>query len=134
MSPNSLVAAASFSARSLQPPNAWMGHLPFAAWVVREVAPGILVELGTHSGNSYFAFCQSIAEGGLATKSFAVDTWQGDEHAGHYDETVWAAVNAHNEECYSRFSRLLSMTFDDDVRYFSDGSIHLLHIGVLHTY
>ena len=134
MSPNSLVAAASFSARSLQPPNAWMGHLPFAAWVVREVAPGILVELGTHSGNSYFAFCQSIAEGGLATKSFAVDTWQGDEHAGHYDETVWAAVNAHNEECYSGFSRLLRMTFDDAVSYFSDGSIHLLHIDGLHTY
>ncbi len=134
MSLNSLVAAASFSARSLRSPNAWIGHIPFAAWVVRQVAPRVLVELGTHSGKSYFSFCQSIAEAGLATKAFAVDTWQGDEHAGHYDETVWAGVNAHNQECYAGFSRLLRMTFDDAVGYFSDESIDLLHIDGLHTH
>ncbi len=108
--------------------------MPFAAWVVRQVEPRVLVELGTHSGNSYFSFCQSIAEAGLATKAFAVDTWQGDEHAGHYDESVWTGVNAHNQECYAGFSRLLRMTFDDAVSYFSDGSIDLLHIDGLHTY
>ncbi len=134
MSLNSLVAAASFSARSIEPPNAWIGHVPFASWVVREATPRMLVELGTHSGNSYFSFCQSVAEAGLATKCFAVDTWRGDEHAGRYDESVWTKVNAHNQDCYAGFSRLLRQTFDDAVSYFSDESIDLLHIDGLHTY
>jgi hypothetical protein len=111
-----------------------MGHLPLAAWVIREVAPRIFVELGTHSANSYFSFCQSVIDGGLDTKCYAVDTWHGDEHAGHYDEDVFTAVNAHNEERYAGFSQLLRMTFDEALGCFSDESIDLLHIDGLHTY
>lgn len=131
---NSLVAAASFNPKSLQAPSAWVGHLSFAAWVTQEVSPKILVELGTHTGNSYFSFCQSIVEAGLSTKCYAVDTWQGDDHAGKYDNDIFAKVNAHHQEHYAEFSRLLRITFDDAVTYFSDGSIELLHIDGLHTY
>jgi hypothetical protein len=131
---DTLFDAASFSPESIQPPGAWVGHLPLAAWVIRQVAPRILVELGTHTGNSYFSFCQSVVEAGLATKCYAVDTWQGDEHAGQYDENVFDEVNAHNEERYAEFSRLLRMTFDDALGHFQDESIELLHIDGLHTY
>ena len=131
---DTLIDAASFSPESLQPPSAWMGHLPLAAWVIREVSPRIFVELGTHTANSYFSFCQSVIEAGLATKCYAVDTWHGDEHAGRYGEEVFTEVNTHNEQRYARFSRLLRMTFDDAAGYFSDESIELLHIDGLHTY
>jgi len=131
---DTLIDAASFSPESLQSPSAWMGHLPLAAWVIREVSPRIFVELGTHTANSYFSFCQSVIEAGLATKCYAVDTWHGDEHAGQYGEEVFTEVNTHNEERYARFSRLLRMTFDDAAGYFSDESIELLHIDGLHTY
>ena len=134
MSENSLLDVASFSSRSLQKPNAWLGHLPFAAWVIREISPRIFVELGTHSGNSYFAFCQSVAEVGLPTQCYAVDTWRGDEHSGHYDENIFAQVSAHNQDHYAGFSQLLRMTFDDAVTHFADESIDLLHIDGLHTY
>ena len=60
MNLDTLIDAASFSPESLNPPSAWMGHLPLAAWIIRQVAPGIFVELGTHTGNSYFSFCQSV--------------------------------------------------------------------------
>lgn len=130
----SLIDAASFVPASLRSPSAWMGHLPFAAWMIRQVTPAVFVELGTHSGNSYFSFCQSVAEHRLPTKCYAVDTWHGDEHAGQYDETVFAEVNAHNAERYAGFSRLLRMTFDDALGHFPDGSIDLLHIDGLHTY
>ncbi|MDW7756482.1 MAG: class I SAM-dependent methyltransferase, partial [Desulfuromonadales bacterium] len=130
----SLLEAASFSPVSVEQPNAWVGHLPFAAWLIKRLRPTIFVELGTHSGNSYFAFCQAVVEDGLPTKCYAVDTWQGEEHAGFYDEEVFRKVNAQNHENYEKFSRLLRMTFDEAVDYFSDGSIDLLHIDGLHTY
>lgn len=134
MNQSNLLAAAAFRPQSVQSPNAWVGHLPFAAWLIQELSPTLFVELGTHTGNSYFAFCQSIVEHDLATKCYAVDTWQGDEHAGQYGDEVFARVNEHNEANYAKFSRLLRVTFDDALSYFSDGSIELLHIDGLHTY
>ncbi len=131
---NNLLETAQFSPNSLQSPNAWVGHLPFAAWLIKEISPKIFVELGTHTANSYFSFCQSTSEQHLVTKCFAVDTWQGDEHAGMYGDEVFNQVNAHNQAHYQNFSRLLRMTFDDAVGYFSDNSIDLLHIDGLHTY
>jgi hypothetical protein len=111
-----------------------VGHLPFAAWLIQEVKPKIFVELGTHSGNSYFTFCQSVAASGIDTKCFAVDTWVGDEHAGNYQEDIFQKVNAHNENFYSKFSKLLRCTFDNALSSFADESIDLLHIDGLHTY
>jgi O-antigen biosynthesis protein len=129
-----LMDAAKFAPVSLVPPGAWVGHIPFAAWLIKMFLPQIVVELGTHSGNSYFSFCQAVTEEGLATKCYAVDTWLGEEHSGFYGEEVFHQVNSHNQEHYAGFSRLLRMTFEEAVKYFSDGSIDLLHIDGLHTY
>ena len=134
MDQNSLYNIAAFSPKSLEIPNAWVGHLPFAAWLIQEFSPKIFVELGTHSGNSYFTFCQSVAESGGSTKCYAVDTWQGDEHAGQYKDDVFNKVNTHNQEHYAEFSQLLRMTFDNATTLFADGSVELLHIDGLHTY
>jgi len=126
--------AASFKPLSISFPNPWVGHLPFAYWLIGAFKPAIFVELGTHSGNSYFAFCQSVQELHLPTRCYAVDTWQGDIHAGHYDDTIFNAVNLHNEAHYGNFSQLLRTTFDEAVNHFENGSINLLHIDGLHTY
>jgi hypothetical protein len=129
-----LLEIVEFSPKSLHSPNAWVGHLPFAAWAIQEISPKIFVELGTHTGNSYFTFCQSVAEAGMSSKCYAVDTWQGDEHSGQYNDNIYVGVNAHNKEHYAAFSQLLRMTFDDAVTYFADETIDLLHIDGLHTY
>jgi predicted HAD superfamily hydrolase len=131
---DSLLESAQFSPFSLQSPEAWCGHLPFAAWLTRTLAPKLFVELGTHSGNSYFAFCQAVREAGLSTRCYAVDTWRGDEYAGRYGDDVFEQVHAHNRAHYAGFSNLLRMTFDEALGYFADGSIDLLHIDGLHTY
>jgi GT2 family glycosyltransferase len=114
-------------------PSAWLGHVPFGAWIVESLRPGVLVELGTHYGHSYFSFCQAVARARLKTKCYAVDLWEGDEHAGRYGEEVFSSVSSKNAK-FETFSRLLRMTFDEAVRYFADGSIDLLHIDGLHTY
>lgn len=132
----SLLKAAAFTPHSLQFPNAWVGHLPFASWLIANQAPRIFVELGTHTGNSFFSFCQSVVEAGITahTRCYAVDTWKGDEHASHYSESVFGTVEAYHRSHYAEFSRLLRMTFDEARDYFSDASIDLIHIDGLHTY
>lgn len=111
-----------------------MGHIPFAGWLTEAIRPAIFVELGTHYGTSYLAFCQAVVANGLATRCFAVDTWEGDEHAGVYGEKIYGELHGYHATKYGAFSRLMRMTFDDAVGYFDDGSIDLLHIDGLHTY
>lgn len=114
--------------------SAWLEHIPFAFWIIENHKPNTFVELGTHYGASYFAFCQSVERLGLSTACYAVDSWKGDEHTGMYGPEVFAKVNAHNEANYSGFSRLIKSEFDHALDYFTDGSIDLLHIDGYHTF
>jgi len=114
--------------------SAWTGHVPFAAWLMQMQKPRVFVELGTHLGMSYFAFCQSALEGKVNTRCYAVDTWEGDEHAGFYNDSVFLNIASYNEQHYASFSRLIRQRFDDAATEFSDGSIDLLHIDGFHTY
>jgi hypothetical protein len=118
----------------LKEPYSWVGHIPFASWLVRVGKPRTIVELGTHSGNSYFAICQAVKQYETGSKCYAVDTWQGDAHALSYGEEIYDMVRKNNEENYASFSKLLRMTFDEALSKFEDGSVDLLHIDGLHTY
>ena len=115
-------------------PSAWLGHVPFAVWLVEAMRPASFVELGAHFGHSYFAVCSAVLANRLPTRCYAVDTWEGDTHAGHYGEEIYAEVNQRNRTHYGGFSRLLRMRFDEAVGHFADGSIDLLHIDGWHTY
>lgn len=112
----------------------WVDHLPFGYDLVAERRPEMLVELGTQTGVSYFCFCQSARENQVPMRAFAVDTWEGDSHTKAYDDEIWQAVKAHNDEHYADFSTLLRMRFEQAVLDFPDGSIDLLHIDGYHTY
>ncbi len=112
----------------------WIEHAPFAFWICDVLRPRCFVELGTHYGYSYFAFCQAIDRLALGTAAYAVDTWQGDEHAGFYDENVFQAVAGQNTKKYAAFSRLIRSTFDEAIQNFEDRSIDLLHIDGRHFY
>jgi hypothetical protein len=128
-----LVRLLQFKPKSLQHAKAWVGHMPFAYWVIEKIKPSTFVELGTHTGTSYFSFCQSIQDNKLKTKAFAVDTWEGDAHAGFYDDSIFDVVNRTNL-AYNSFSTLLRTTFDSALEQFDDGSVDLLHIDGFHTY
>lgn len=118
----------------LHEPLAWAQHIPFAFWIMEACRPSVFVELGTHWGNSYFAFCQAARTLGLPTACYAVDTWRGDEHAGFYGEEVYEIVAGYNRARYEGFSSLVRSTFDEARPHFADASIDLLHIDGLHTY
>ena len=114
--------------------SAWLEHAPFAFWLVDAIRPKVIAELGTHNGFSYFVFCESVARLGLPTRTFALDTWEGDEQAGFYGADVYESVSTINETDYSAFSTLLRGYFDDSLDSIADGSIDLLHIDGRHGY
>ena len=112
----------------------WSGHLPFARDLVAASRPSLLVELGTHYGESYFGFCQAVGENDIGCSCYAVDTWVGEPHAGFYGENVYSEVSSYNSANYASFSYLLRTTFDEAIGKFTDESIDILHIDGLHTY
>jgi hypothetical protein len=128
------LSAASFGLPNFMVQSAWMEHGPFAFWLVEAHRPRCIVELGTHSGYSYFAFCQAAESLGLDVRCYAVDTWKGDEHVGFYGEDVFQLVQDYNEKYYPSFSRLVRSAFDNALPHFPDGSIDLLHIDGRHFY
>ncbi len=138
--PERLGPAAPFlSAESFRIPeyiveSGWLEHAPFAAWLVQQLRPRSFVELGTHHGYSYTAICETIALQGIDATAHAIDTWQGDAHAGAFDERVLARLRAYHDPHYGSFSRLLCSTFDAALPGFADGSIDLLHIDGQHYY
>ncbi|MDD3609752.1 MAG: class I SAM-dependent methyltransferase [Halothiobacillaceae bacterium] len=112
----------------------WQGLLPIAFALMQLHRPRVFVELGTHRGDSYCAFCQAVETLGLETSCNAVDTWAGDPQAGYYDDSIYDELRAYHDPLYSRFSRLIRGTFDEALAHFSPGSVDLLHIDGLHTY
>lgn len=118
---------------SYRPQTAWLRHGPFAAWLIKAARPKTLVELGTHFGYSYFAFCEVVKSSEVGTRCFAVDTWQGDDHAGFYGDEVFASVQEENKK-YKAFSSLLHKSFDEAVKDFDDQTVDLLHIDGRHGY
>lgn len=120
-----------------RPPSAWASHIPFAFFLTSLIKPKKFVELGTFSGASYFAFCEAISKIkqsiDFKTECYAVDTWEGDKHAGRYSEDVYKVVEGANSY-YKDFSTLLRMTFEQALLLEELEDIDLLHIDGLHTY
>jgi glycosyltransferase involved in cell wall biosynthesis/GT2 family glycosyltransferase/SAM-dependent methyltransferase len=114
--------------------SAWYRHVPFAHWIVGVARPQTLVELGTHNGVSYSAFCEAVLRNRLETRCYAVDTWRGDDQAGYYGEEVYLDLRCFHDERYGAFSELLRCTFEEALPFFAEASVDLLHIDGLHTY
>ncbi len=113
----------------------WAGHKYFVYDLIRNFKPKVLVELGTHKGTSFFSFCQAVKDALYNARLYAVDTWQGDEHAGFYDDTVFKELEEIKEEYYGSLEiNFLRKTFDEAVGEFKNNSIDILHIDGLHTY
>jgi len=112
----------------------WHGHMPFAYDLVHAARPSLVVELGTHYGDSYFTFCQAVADAGSPARCFAIDHWKGDACSGKYGSEVFDYVSMYNGKYFEDFSELLRMPFGEALETFDDGSISILHIDGSHEY
>jgi hypothetical protein len=114
--------------------SAWIYHIPMVPIFLKLLRPRTFVELGTFRGDSYMSFCENVLKTRCETRCTAIDSWQGDPHAGFYGPQVYADLQRHHDPRYGNFSRLLRSDFDAALPAFPDQSIDLLHIDGLHTY
>ncbi len=115
-------------------PYSWVEYIPFAFKLIEVLSPKVVVELGTHSGNSFCAFNQAIKKLNLNSMCFAIDTWEGDKHSGKYDFTVFNELYSYCKIHYNQSASLLKKSFDFALEDFQNRTIDLLHIDGLHTY
>lgn len=127
-----------FEADDIDPERAsgpWAGHRRFAYDLLRHRSPDVIVELGTHYGVSMFAFAQAVKDGGLRTRLHAVDTWEGDPHAGHYGPDVLETFDRVRVQAYPEVGLTRhQMLFEEALAEFPDGSVDLIHIDGYHSY
>ncbi|MEK6334561.1 MAG: class I SAM-dependent methyltransferase [Acidobacteriota bacterium] len=114
--------------------SSWIEHVPFGMYLIDVLRPKALIELGTHYGVSYCAFCQAVKELGVDTRCYAVDSWHGDAQTGFYGPEVLADLKEHHDPIYGGFSRLIEGTFDEALAYFADRNFDLMHIDGFHSY
>ena len=115
-------------------PSSWWEHVPIAHWLVKILKPKLVVELGTHYGVSFFAFCESAEVFSKETFCYAVDTWEGDSQAGYYGNEVYEKVSQYFNTRHKSRGRLIRSSFDDAASHFEENTIDLIHIDGLHTY
>ncbi|WP_075352581.1 class I SAM-dependent methyltransferase [Algoriphagus marinus] len=118
----------------IKPPFCWLNHTPFVKYLIEEIKPGLVVELGTHSGNSLISILEACQSNNLNTKVYAIDTWLGDNHSKNYSDLIYHDLFSYVKLNYADNCTLLKMTFEEAVASFSDNSIDLLHIDGYHTY
>jgi len=114
--------------------SAWEENIPFAFELVKERKPKLIVELGVHYGDSYFAFCQAVKEYKTNTSCIGIDLFQGDDLTGYYGEEVFQKVYKYNLDNYHDFSVIIRQGFDTWLPEIADKSIDILHIDGSHYY
>jgi hypothetical protein len=114
--------------------SAWEENIPFAFNLVSTLKPAIIVELGVHYGDSYFAFCQAVKEYNTQTSCMGIDLFEGDDLTGYYGEEVFQKVYKYNLDNYHDFSVIIRESFDVQSSQIIDNTIDILHIDGSHYY
>lgn len=113
----------------------WGGHNFFAYDLIVNLKPELLVELGTFKGYSLFSFSQAAKDFNLETRINAIDTWEGDKHAGFFGEELYHIFQKIKAKYYKGVNIIIhKKLFDKAIEDFNDKSIDILHIDGLHTY
>lgn len=112
----------------------WAGLVPVMNLLVDLCRPQHFVELGTCRGCSFLAALSAAKACGHTMQATAIDSWDGDPHAGFYDgDPVMREVEA-GVAAIGLPARLMRKRFDEAVGDFEDGQIDMLHIDGFHSY
>lgn len=114
--------------------SAWLTHGSFAAWLIDVLRPRDVIELGTHNGFSCFAFAEAAKRLGHPITVHALDSWEGDDQAGFYEDSVYQSVRTIADLDYASSVVLHRGYFTQTRPAFAPASADLLHIDGRHGY
>lgn len=115
-------------------PSSWWEHVPVAHMLIELIKPSVVVELGSHYGVSFFSLCESAERFSPDTCVYAIDSWEGDEHAGYYGGSIYEHVKKYRDWHHKQNGVLIREYFDKACEKFENKSIDIIHIDGLHTY
>ena len=102
--------------------------------LIKLMKPRTYVELGTHYGASLIGAATASKSFNIPMKLYAVDSWEGDQHAGIYEgEPIYSQLKDYVSQRFQNVE-LVRSYFDDANARFATNSIDILHIDGLHTY
>jgi GT2 family glycosyltransferase/glycosyltransferase involved in cell wall biosynthesis len=111
-------------------PSTWWSHVPFAFWLVAQCKPRLLIELGTHDGVSYTAFCEAVSRLKIQTRCYAVNDSRFEDKDINGDILELEFEEVHSRR-YGAFSHILRQSFASVVSGVGDHTIDLLHVAMV---
>lgn len=100
-------------------------HVGLEYDLVEALRPGLVVDLGTGDGTSFFACCQSMHDHGVDGLAYAIDAWT--EPPAHPEASL-DAQRAHARARYAGFTYFVEMPPHQALRHFAEGSVDLLRL------
>ncbi len=109
--------------------SAWKGHRKFAEWLVKEVNPKCIVELGVDYGYSTFVFANALK--GTNGIMNGIDWFKGDSHASSRNtyKSIMENITKYN---IKNINIIKGDFFEISKKW--DKDIDVLHIDGFHTY
>lgn len=111
-------------------PSAWKGHRLFAEWLVHEIQPGQVVDLGVDYGYSTFVFANALRDNGKGIVT-GIDLFQGDGMTGNRD--TYDQVIANTKTFALENIEIIAGNFNE-VSQDWKRPIDILHIDGYHSY
>ncbi|MBI4252670.1 class I SAM-dependent methyltransferase [Candidatus Uhrbacteria bacterium] len=119
--------------RRLTEDTSWHIHIPLAFYLVQQLRPKVIVELGVGAGDSYGAWCQAVTELEIFATCYGFNITSNCKHGRNINESKFEELVSYHDQLYGKFSKLNHTTAHGALSYFDDGAIDLLHINGLNV-
>ncbi len=109
------------------PTTAWMGHRPFAEWIVKQLNPEVIVDLGVDWGYSTFSFAMP-----RIGKVYGIDNFAGDDFVGK--SNTYSFISMKRDKLHLQDNVEFIKGDFNEVSKTWDKKIDILHIDGSHHY
>lgn len=108
-------------------------HLPFVFWLIENLQPKSIVQLGAHDPNFYFGYCYAVKKLLLDTCCYIVDFLDGEQATKSMRCSYLDVLPAFCRNEFKSISKLIHKEQQNALSDFKEKQIDLIHISGCHT-